>query len=301
MRIKLKKDKQKELLMLAKKDKSWKELANILKLNENYLLNEVRKEKRLISLKTYKKLCKIANNNYNNYITEKLPDNWGKFKGGKNSKGNTKEIRLPKKSIELAEFYGIMLGDGNLTRIKKHKVGVYQIRIVGDSRNDKEYLLNYVKPLIEKLFNMEVKVSKQKDINALKLTSTGRKLVEFLESIGFKPGDKIRNQLDIPLWIKENEKFLKSCLRGLYDTDGSVYKLTNQNVFQFSFRNYNITLMKSVRESLLSLDINPSKITKGNEITITKKSELRKFLKDIGFSNIKHLNKAQMWNLSPVE
>ena len=54
------------------------------------------------------------------------------------------------------------------------------------------------------------------------------KLINFLEDKGFKPGNKIKNKLRIPSWIKNNRKFLKACLRGLYDTDGSVYKLTGQ-------------------------------------------------------------------------
>ncbi|MBS3091359.1 hypothetical protein J4217_02835 [Candidatus Pacearchaeota archaeon] len=178
--------------------------------------------------------------------------------------------------MKLAEFFGIMLGDGNLTKIKKYKIANYQIRVVGDSRYDKEYLINYVQPLIKQLFGgVKVNIKKQNFKNGLNVTAYGLRLVEFLESKGFKPGDKIRNQTTIPSWVKTNPKFLRACLCGLYDTDGSVYKLTNQNSFQFSFRNYNFTLINDVRNSLLSMNINCSKISKGNEITITKKSELR--------------------------
>ena len=233
------------------------------------------------------------------HIIDKKEDTWGKVKGGHTSTGNTKKIKIPNESKKLAEFYGIMLGDGNLTVKKAYKIGTYQIRIVGDSRHDKEYLINYAKPLIENLFEIKVKISKQKDANALYLTSTSKKLSEFLEIKGFKPGDKIKNQLEIPSWIKKTPEFLRKCLRGLYDTDGSIYKLTNQNSHQISFRNYNITLMNDVRNSLLSLGVGVSKISKGNEITITRKTELRKFLNEVGFSNNKHLNKVKMWNLAP--
>ena len=238
---------------------------------------------------------------FKNYIVEKKKDNWGKSKGGKLSKGNTKEIEIPHDSSDLAEFYGIMLGDGNLMAKKSYKVGTYQIRIVGDSRHDKEYLHNYVKPLIEKLFNIKVKLHKDKKRNFITLVATSKKLAEFLETKGFKPGNKIINQLEIPIWIKENKDFVKVCIRGLYDTDGSVYKLTNQNSHQICFTNYNKKLMNNVRESLLSLGINPSKVTKGRDLLITKKSELRKFLNEIGFKNSRHLDKVEKWNLrSPV-
>src|SRR3989344_3390151 len=293
MRIALEKGKQESLILLAKQNKSWPELANKINLNAHYLLSELRKEKRILSEETYEKLCKIANINYDKYIQNRLQDNWGKSLGGKNSNGGfVKEIKIPEDSLELAEFYGIMLGDGNSTKIKKHKVGVYQIRIVGDSRKDKNYLTNYVKPLIENLFEIKTNLHKAKDKNALNINAFGLRLIEFLENKGFKPGDKIRNQLTIPNWIKENKEYLKACLRGLYDTDGSIYKLTNQNVYQISFRNYNISLLKDVRNSLIYLGIAPSQISKGNEITITKKSELRKFLNEVGFHNSKHLDKV---------
>jgi len=88
-------------------------------------------------------------------------------------------------------------------------------------------------------------------------------------------------------------------LRGLYDTDGSAYKLTNQNSYQINFSNKNRRLLEEVRDSLISLGIFPSNITKGKEINITKKSELAKFLKLVGFHNSKHLDKVKMWKIAP--
>jgi hypothetical protein len=236
---------------------------------------------------------------FKKYIIDKKEENWGKVKGGKNSVGNTKEVNFPKDSEELAEFYGIMLGDGNSNRTKGYKVGVYQIRIVGDCRFDRKYLLEFVKPLVEKLFHVAVHVHKSKQSNALNLTASGRKLIDFLELKGFKPGDKIRNQLNIPDWIKTNKIYLRACLRGLYDTDGTAYRLTNQNSYQIEFTNLNMTLLNDVRNSLIFLGVNPSKIMRNKDIVITRKSELRKFLNDVGFHNFKHLNKVKMWNLVP--
>ena len=101
------------------------------------------------------------------------------------------------------------------------------------------------------------------------------------------------------MWISSNPLFLRRCIRGLYDTDGSVYKLTNQDSHQINFCNYNWHLLSETRNALVSLGIQPSKISKGKEINITKKSELRKFLNTIGFSNKKHLNKIKMWKIAP--
>lgn len=295
MRLVFQRGKQKELLQKEiEKEGSILKLASKLKIRSEklkaYYYGNILLPEEMFRRFSFKK-------EYKRFIEDKKDNNWGRVKGGKISKGKTKEIRIPEESTALAEFYGIMLGDGNLTKIKSYKKGTYQIRIVGDSRHDKFYLMNYVKPLIEKLFNIRVAYYKSKDANALNLIATSLKLVEFLESKGFKPGDKIRNQLEIPLWIKNNRDYLKVCLRGLYDTDGSAYKLTNQNSYQICFTNYNKRLLNDVRNSLISLGINPSQITKGRDLLITKKSELRKFLNGVGFSNEKHFNKVKMWNI----
>lgn len=298
MRLVLEKGKQKELILKAKGTQTWKELSEKVGIAATYLQNDVKSERVLLDENKYHELCELAQENYDKIIIAKLKDNWGKSKGGKNpSGGNTIKINIPSESVELSEFYGIMLGDGNLTIKKEYKIGTYQIRIVGDSRNDKEHLMSYVKPMIEKLFRIKVVYWKAKNQNALVLVVTSKELASFLENKGFKSGDKIRNQLTIPDWIKEKNEFLKACLRGLYDTDGSVYQLTNQNSYQILFTNYNRTLLEEVRNSLLKIGIGVSQISRNRDITITKKSELRKFLNEVGFSNSKHLNKVKMWDI----
>ncbi len=298
MRIKLAAGKQRELIELAKNSKTWKELSQILNLAEGYIRNELRYEYRILSENSYRELCSLTGKNFSAFIVETFKDSWGQSKGGIISRGKTKEVFFPKESVKLAEFFGIMLGDGNLTKLKSYKVGTYQIRIVGDSRHDKNYLVYYVKPLIEELFNIRVGVMKHKNQNAISLYCTSRELSNFLEEKGFKPGDKIKNQLTIPSWIKKDNDFLRKCLRGLYDTDGSIYKLTNQNTYQICFTSHNPVLLKDVRNFLLGFDIKVSKLVDNRKIYLTKRSELQRFLKLVGFSNRKHLDKVRKWNLA---
>lgn len=298
MRLVFEKGKQEYILRKEKEilNLSWKKFAKHLGV-EDGRLNAYLYEGVLLPKDIFEKFT--LKNKFKKYIVGERKDNWGKVKGGSNSSGSTKQIRFPEESEELAEFYGIMLGDGNSNRTKRYKVGVYQIRIVGDCRHDKDYLINTVKSLIERLFNVAVHFHKSKNSNALNLTVSGRQLIDFLESKGFKPGDKIINQLEIPNWIKLNRGYLRACLRGLYDTDGTAYRLTNQNSYQVGFTNYNLALLNDVHEGLISLGINPSKIMRNRDIVITKKSELRKFLNEVGFHNLKHINKIKMWNLVP--
>jgi len=302
MRLRFVDGKQKELIKKFK-DKNhftWNGLASFLEIKFGKLKAYV-DETSLIDEKIYYILDK--DRKHFKYVLEKKSENWGKIKGGLNSVGRTKEIKEPENCEELAEFYGAMLGDGNSHRTKYYesrnkKRGVYVIRITGDSRLDKKYHLEYLKPMIEELFNVKVRVRIYTNKNVMFIEAHGIKLVEFLEKKGFPPGNKIKNQLEIPRWIKNNKKYLISCIRGLYDTDGSVYKLTNQNSHQICFTNVNKVLMNDVRNSLLRLGINCSKIS-NKDIYITKKSELRKFLKLIGFNNLRHLNRIKMFGLAP--
>lgn len=298
MRLKFVDSKQSELInnFRKKNNLTWNELAKRLKIPFGKL-KAYNDETSLIPEEIYSILDKKGE--YQKFFLERKCENWGQEKGGKNSNGNTKKINLPKDSANLAEFYGIMLGDGNSHRTKAYKKGTYMIRIVGDSRLDKDYLIDYVKPLIEWLFRLKVSVRYFKNKNAIYLESHSKELITFLEGKGFHPGNKIKNKLRIPYWIEENSKFLALCIRGLFDTDGSVYKITNQNSYQINITNYNLGLLKDVRNGLLSLGIGCSKISKGNSLYVTKKSELRKFLKLIGFNNLRHLNKIKSWDLAP--
>ena len=118
MRIKLKKGKQKELLYKNKNQFTWKDFSKYLNVSESALV-EWSKEKNLMPLKVYRKLD--PHNEYKKDIIEIKKNYWGQIKAGLNSKGSLKEIKIAKKSKELAELIGIILGDGNIHYFKKGK------------------------------------------------------------------------------------------------------------------------------------------------------------------------------------
>ncbi len=301
MRIMLKRGKQRELILLAKKN-SWPALAKQVGMNPVYLCNEVSNEKVLLDEKLYKKLEKIAKVDFSEYVLKRLEDNWGKKKGGRLSIGNKKKIKIPKESEELAEFYGIMLGDGNSTKIKDYKKGTYMIRIVGDHRYDKDYLINYVGSLIKTLFDIEIKYGRFKETNAIFIQVHSAELIQFLEELGFKPGNKIKNRLEIPKWIFDNPLYLKRCVRGLIDTDGSIFRMSkkDKNLLRISFTNYNPKLISGCQNAFTSLGFHPSKIISKKQFFISKKEDIEKYLREIGFSNSKHIYRLQKFRDSPI-
>lgn len=112
--------------------------------------------------------------------------------------------------------------------------------------------------------------------------------MELLGKSTIKPGDKIANSVTIPKWIKKNRRFLRCCLRGLIDTDGSIYRLKPHwpNLIQISFKSNNKRLLRDVRSAFIFLKFHPSKVF-GNRIVLTRQHEVSRYLKEIGTNNKK--------------
>lgn len=302
MRFKLLKGKQKELVLAAKKELSWNQLSKLTGTGSHYLSTELKNEKRLLSDKLYDELCRIAKKNFDNYIIEKYDDNWGRSKGGNNSLGSTLKITIPEKDEIFAEFIGAVLGDGNISCYKEgQKIRVYQVKIAGDYNADKEYHC-YLKNISEKLFGLKVGEVVIPKNNERFLVLSSKKLVEFLIGEGLKAGDKIKNQVTIPSWIWDDGDCLRACVRGLIDTDGSIFQMSKRdsNLIRISFTNYNKRLLNDARQAFVILGFSPSKIIQNKRFFISRQAEIRKYLKEIGFSNKKHQERSYKLIHSPV-
>ncbi len=291
MRVRLRKGFQKILVETAKVKRglSWKELGKTLGISESYLKYDLRNEYCLLSHEIYQRLCKFVGESYNSKIIERLDSNWGQIKGGKNAPGS-----LPKKpkllankySIELAEIIGIMLGDGN----SWSKPGYYYIRIAGNIKNDNEYLVKYVSQLFKDIFGIEMQVLHYPKVGEIFLQKGSKDLVFTLKKYGFPPGDKIRNKVKIPAWIFKNKSYLKACIRGLIDTDGSVSPITNRNYPYIWFKSYNPALRDSFSKAMKLLGIRIAKWSsnESSQTYIGAKSCIGNYYKAIGFSNPYH-------------
>jgi len=302
MRIKFKKGKQKELLNKIKSNSgfTWKELSKFLEVTES-ALTEWYMERNLLPSNIYKKID--PKNEYKHFILGIKKDNWGKSKGGFNSDGSLKKIQIPKRCKELAELIGIILGDGNVFSYKKgKKIGVYSLRIAGDLKKDKNYHTNYIIPLCQNLFDISVKTQEFKNNNERFVSLYSRELVNYLNMIGLKSGNKIKNSLTMPKWIFENKDYMKACIRGLIDTDGSVFRMSKKdpNLIRINFKNLNKRLLVDTRKIFIKLGYHPSKIIRNDVFYISRKADITKYIKEIGFSNEKHLRRFKELNSSVV-
>lgn len=132
-----------------------------------------------------------------------------------------RNIKIPKKiNFELAEFIGIMVGDGHIgfysNKEGKNPYKHYEIEICGNIKDLSYYL--YVNGLISKLFNIKFNLRKRIEMNAIVLRIDSKAIFYFLSKMVGLPTRK--NTIGIPKCIIQTSKENKiSFLRGLADAD----------------------------------------------------------------------------------
>ncbi len=199
-----------------------------------------------------------------------------------------KKIAFPQKNTELAEFVGIILGDGGISS--------KQVTVTLNKFDDK-YFIKHVKQLFYELFRINTAVYERKGEKAISIVASRSELVDFLVDTGLKIGGKVRQQVGIPRWIKKSEDFTKACLRGLFDTDGCFYidKHRYKNKIYLNagmnFANHSLPVLQFFEDYLERLGFHPTR--KKFNILLRKEGEIIEYFKKVGSSNYKHLNKFE--------
>lgn len=191
----------------------------------------------------------------------------------------------------MAELVGILLGDGSFYVAKNN----HETDIALDMK-EVDYK-KYVKTLLVTNTGAYVWEKKDRSANCVHLRISSKRPTMALLKMSFKKsGNKIKNQVTIPRWIWNNKIFLRCCLRGLIDTDGSISRLEPQwpNLFQLSFKNSNEKLLKDVRKALLKLSFHPSQIFE-NRLVITRQKEIKGYFESVGSKNDTHLKKYNLF------
>ena len=227
---------------------------------ENKTISEIGKILRLGESTVYDRLLRLGIK----------PDRSKKLKF--NNKRN--DIFIPKeRSCELSEFLGILLGDGHLTPT--------QVTVTLGSKEIS--YVNYVVNLVKNLFKINPKtLETKKGYRVIYFGST--EAVKWLIGMGLV-FNKVKNQVDIPVWIFSNSEFIKSFLRGFFDTDGSIYKL--RFGIQVAFINRSIPMLNSIRRGLVLAGFFPSQISQFR-IYLTRRKDVNRFFAIIKPANIKH-------------
>lgn len=200
-----------------------------------------------------------------------------------------KPIQHPGYSKELAELVGIVLGDGSISQ--------YQVVVTLHATDDKEYG-SFVVKLIKDLFEVPVGIYPSKKDAVIDYVVSRVELVRFLVQLGLREGNKVKHQVDIPHWIKQNKNYSIACVRGLVDTDGCVFTHTYKvkgKVYSYkklSFTSRSEPLRQSVFQILENLGIRV-RLDNGYDVRIDSREAMEKYFQIVGSHNPKHLQRYQ--------
>lgn len=178
----------------------------------------------------------------------------------------------------IAYIIGIALGDGNLSNSNGRAV---RLRITCDKKYP--LLIKNITKSLEIIFTNN-KVSIVDRENAIDISVYSNDLEKIL---GWKAkgGSKIFQKISVPIWVKQNFSYKKECLRGLFQTDGSLY--FDRGYIMVNFTSACFTLIKDIIDMLKDIGFETKArkvIDKGKikyVIRISKNTE--KFIKIINF------------------
>lgn len=230
-----------------------------------------------------------------------LLDNWGQIKGGLISSRKARvAFKNPKFSADLAELVGILLGDGCIFRgySKSEQRPIFLVNFTSHVR-DEEYYQSRVRPMIRRQFGVNGYLQRRK--NTIVLVLRSKRVYGLLKSVGMPEGKKIRsNTFLIPEWIKSNPDFLKACVRGITDTDGSIFR-SGKNGVRIQYKFASALFTNSLHEALIKLGYHPGQVNKtesfsrirekryvGWRFYISKQEDIDRFVVEIGFGNKWH-------------
>lgn len=222
----------------------------------------------------------------------------GRSKGGTNSlrthrlrKSGFKLLRYVKKprhSPDLAELLGIFWGDGH--------VDTYQATVTTNATTDSEHAL-FVQGLILRCFGITASLTHRRGKNVYILRVSSKAFCEILVGLGMVRGNKVRRDSTAPTWVHKNSLFMRRYLRGLFDTDGTVYfenHFRNGKKYRYisiMFSNRCGHLLDSFKSGLESIGLHPTQKTK-YAVFLRREADIVAYFRLIGSSNPKHARKV---------
>lgn len=198
-------------------------------------------------------------------------------------KSHRKLVLLPKYSLQLAEFFGLMIGDGGINN-------PWQANITLNAIKDKEYGA-YISKLCKVLFGIVPAIRKRKERQALVISLASTTIVDFLVMNGLPRGNKLKNGLRIPAWILAKKRYRIACVRGLMDTDGCLFihkhvvAGKNYNNLGLCFTSYSVELIGQVADIFEECGIIPHVDGRKQHVYLYRADAVIKYLKIFGTSN----------------
>lgn len=202
-------------------------------------------------------------------------------------------------AINLYEFLGIIIGDGCLLYYPKHRI--YGLEITGNATEEKDYYQK-ISSFITKEFGLvpRVFVRKMPLGQGLKLIIYSKKLADFLLNCGITCAKTYTIIIPKKFLPWKKSKFI---LRGIFETDGSLYfskskvKVSKPSYPRLEIKTASIKLAHQLLTLLRANGFNAHSHQNGSTKVVYLSGEkmLEKWVREIGFSSCKNQSKYLLW------
>jgi hypothetical protein len=154
-----------------------------------------------------------------------------------------------KKTGDLAELIGVILGDGHIEKFPRAE----GLTIACNSNNPG--FINRYADLVKKFFDKKPYVKKINEEEGCTRIRVYQK--DISKRLRIPTGNRGKIVVKIPKWILESKCFLKRYLRGLYEAEGSFCVHKPTCTYKFLFSNRNQSLLNNVYRGLRILGFHP--------------------------------------------
>lgn len=171
---------------------------------------------------------------------------------------------------DFALLYGIMLGDGCLSRyVTKDGYERYCLAISGSSIDDIPFFENIIKPILKKFRGKDTNIKFKKDCKGIEFNFLDKELFDFFSKVGFPIGKKL-DRLFIPK-VFYDMNLVSYVVAGFFATDGSLVLTKNPNKYYPRLEIHVISqkLLREVYDYLLSIGLKGA-LYKCKRVTISK-------------------------------
>ena len=159
---------------------------------------------------------------------------------------------VSKQKKALAYVIGIALGDGNLSNPNGRAV---RLRITCDAKYPllaEEIISNLQLVFPTNKIGIVRPTKKNTFFNISLYSNTLLRLMPWQAG----RGSKFSQNAHIPLWIRKDKMLSKVCLKGLLQTDGSIYR--DRGYLMVNFTNHTHILAKEVEKMIIELGFKPT-------------------------------------------
>lgn len=253
-------------------------LVNVTKLSNN----DPRRQKWLRSLKNRPEPWNKGQTKESNLSIAKMAktfkekgiDNFAGWRKMARRIGRYPFIKHPplKHNENSAYLIGMILGDGHIQKLERAE----SLRITLGT--DKPLLWQHTARVVKMIFNKNPHIYRPPYSNCVVIGICRKDLSKNLQ---IPTGARKELEIHLPNWIWQNKIYLVSCLKGLFEAEGSFSIHLPTCTYNLQFSNKNFSLLNEVENALVKLGFRPERRT--NSVRLRKKEESLRFANLISF------------------